>query len=107
VSGTPAEIVWNQGFFTTPPFAIPKGAKNVENANLFLNFVLQPAQQAAWSNLSYYGYVNTAAEPKVKPDVRARLPTASQNFGEQIQLDNDWWAKHQSEVSERLASFLA
>lgn len=106
VQDTQAEIVWNQGFFTTPPFAIPKGAKNAENANLFLNFVLEAKQQAAWSNLSYYGYVNTAAEPMVKPDVAKRLPTYGDNLSMQVQIDNDWWATHQGEVSERLATFL-
>jgi putative spermidine/putrescine transport system substrate-binding protein len=105
--GAKGKLEWNQGFYFLPPFSIPKGAKNIENAQRFINFILQPKQQAAWSNHSYYGYVNTKAGALVDPSITSDLPTAPQNFSKMIQVDAGWWATNLGAVQKRYDTWLA
>ena len=54
-------------FFDT--MAIPKDAKNVEGAHLFINYVLRPEVAAALTNKVFYANPNAASLPFVKKDV--------------------------------------
>ena len=59
-------------FFDT--MAIPKDAKNVKNAHLFINYILQPEVHAALTNKVFYANPNAASKKFVKKDV-AENPT--------------------------------
>ncbi len=59
-------------FFDT--MAIPKDAKNVKNAHLFINYILQPEVHASLSNKVFYANPNAASKKFVKKDV-AENPT--------------------------------
>jgi putrescine transport system substrate-binding protein len=54
-------------FFDT--MAIPKDAKNVDNAHLFINYILRPEVHAALTNKVFYANPNSASLKFVKPDV--------------------------------------
>jgi putrescine transport system substrate-binding protein len=54
-------------FFDT--MAIPKDAKNVENAHLFINYILRPEVHASLSNKVFYANPNAASLKFVKKDV--------------------------------------
>ncbi len=54
-------------FFDT--MAIPKDAKNVKNAHLFINYILRPEVAAALTNKVFYANPNSAALNFVKKDV--------------------------------------
>ena len=54
-------------FFDT--MAIPKDAKNVENAHLFINYILRPEVHASLTNKVYYANPNAASLKFVKKDV--------------------------------------
>ena len=54
-------------FFDT--MAIPKDAKNVENAHLFINYILRPEVHASLTNKVFYANPNAASLKFVKPDV--------------------------------------
>ncbi len=49
--------------------AIPKDAKNVANAHLFINYILRPEVAAALTNKVFYANPNTASLKFVKKDV--------------------------------------
>ncbi len=49
--------------------AILKDAKNVENAKLFLNFLMEPDNAALVSNYTRYGNAITGSEAKMDPDL--------------------------------------
>ena len=49
--------------------AIPKDAKNVANAHLFINYILRPEVAAALSNKVFYANPNSASLKFVKKDV--------------------------------------
>jgi putrescine transport system substrate-binding protein len=54
-------------FFDT--MAIPKDAKNVDNAHLFINYILRPEVAAALTNKVFYANPNKASLKLVKKDV--------------------------------------
>jgi putrescine transport system substrate-binding protein len=54
-------------FFDT--MAIPKDAKNVENAHLFINYVLRPEVHASLTNKVFYANPNAASLKFVQKDV--------------------------------------
>ncbi|MEI6760035.1 MAG: polyamine ABC transporter substrate-binding protein [Betaproteobacteria bacterium] len=54
-------------FFDT--LAIPKDAKNVENAHLFINYILRPEVHASLTNKVFYANPNAASLKFVKKDV--------------------------------------
>ena len=54
-------------FFDT--MAIPKDAKNVENAHLFINYILRPEVHASLTNKVFYANPNAASLKFVKKDV--------------------------------------
>ena len=49
--------------------AIPKDAKNVENAHLFINYILRPEVAAALTNKVFYANPNAASLKLVNKDV--------------------------------------
>jgi len=66
-------------FFDT--MAIPKDARNVKNAHLFINYILRPQVHAALTNQVFYGNPNAASKPFVKPEIAnnpAVFPPASE-----------------------------
>ena len=54
-------------FFDT--MAIPKDAKNVDNAHLFINYILRPEVHASLTNKVFYANPNSASLKFVKKDV--------------------------------------
>ena len=54
-------------FFDT--MAIPKDAKNVESAHLFINYILRPQVHASLTNKVFYANPNAASLPFVRKDV--------------------------------------
>ena len=54
-------------FFDT--MAIPKDAKNVENAHLFINYILRPEVHASLTNKVFYANPNSASLKFVKKEV--------------------------------------
>jgi putrescine transport system substrate-binding protein len=51
--------------------AIPKDARNVENAHRFIDYVMRPQVHAALTNTVFYGNPNTGSKPFVKPEIAA------------------------------------
>ena len=76
---TEAGIEMNLGYFvpkTGAPawfdvWAVPADAPNVENAHVFLNYMLRPEVIAAATNFTGYGNVNKAASEFVNPAILA------------------------------------
>ena len=67
--------------FWVDGWVIPADAKNVENAHLFLNYMMRPEVGAADSNYTWYATANKTAIPMIDEAVTsstAAFPTASQ-----------------------------
>ncbi len=99
--GAPVDIQWNEGMLTTDTWAVPKGAKNKENAMKFAAFITRPEPQARLSMLIPYGFVNKEAAELIPPDRLAILPTAPELLGKQFIRDVEWWSENNDDVAER------
>jgi spermidine/putrescine transport system substrate-binding protein len=70
------EHMWNGSFHRAQlnlwgdNFAVPKGAKHIENAKLFLNFMMDPKNAAEASNFTGYNNAITGSEQYLKDDLR-------------------------------------
>ncbi|MFK7753187.1 MAG: extracellular solute-binding protein [Sedimentitalea sp.] len=73
--GENAAQLWIDGWL------IPSDAKNVEDAHLFLNYMMRPEVGAADSNFTWYATANLTAKPMVDEEVLsspAAFPTSEQ-----------------------------
>jgi len=67
--------------FWVDGWVIPKDAKNIENAHLFLNYMMRPEVGAADSNFTWYATANKDAIPMIDEAVTsspAAFPTPAQ-----------------------------
>jgi putrescine transport system substrate-binding protein len=58
-------MLWFDGVF------IPAGAQHVDNAYLFLNYLMRPQVIADITNTLFYANANQASLPWVRPDIAA------------------------------------
>ncbi len=99
--GAPAGITWNEGMLATDVWAIPKGAKNAENAQKFTAFITMAIPQARLSMLIPYGFVNEKAAEYIPAERLAQLPTAPQYKDQMFERNVEWWVENRDAVLER------
>jgi putative spermidine/putrescine transport system substrate-binding protein len=99
--GAPVDFVWNQAMAFPMVLAIPKGAKNRDNAHRLISYMLQAENQARYGNIYYYGVANKRAYEKI-PAARGRmLTTFPENLPLQFVQDAEWWGKNAIAVNDR------
>ncbi len=105
-SGSPVEIAWSQGALKNDAWAVPKGAKNAENAMKFTAFITLPVTQARLSLLIPYGFVNSAAAKYLSPERLKVLPTAPSVRDELFVFNSQWWADNRDAVARKWSSWI-
>ena len=104
--GAPLAIEWNEAMLQTQYWAILKGAKNLENAQRFIEFACQPEIQASHAKHIPYGPTNRQAFKSIPADVAARLPSSPEQKAKAFLQNGKWWADHRAMVSERWSQWL-
>ncbi|MCU1689738.1 MAG: extracellular solute-binding protein family 1 [Pseudonocardiales bacterium] len=107
-AGQPVAIAWGGQVQSCDYLYIPKGAKNVENANKLIGYIVE--NQKAIGNFIAYGGVNPnatgldAASPWVK-----FLPTENEGTGKNapIVIDQAWWGKNRAATVEKISAWLS
>jgi len=92
-SGSPVAIEWNQAKLQIDFWVIPKGSKNVEAAQQFIEFATRAENQAKWAELFPYGPSNQNAFQHLSAETAAILPTAPENWAKVIVRNDDWYAE--------------
>ena len=105
-TGAKAAPVWKDGLLRTDVWAIPKGAKNKENAQKFSAFITMAVPQARISYLIPYGFVNRKAAALIPPDRLTQLPTAPETLSQMLIYNVGWWTDHRDEVLAKWNKFL-
>lgn len=90
--GGSISMTWNQGIMQYATWAVPKGAKNAENAMRFVAFSARPDRQAAYSRAIDYGPTNKRAYEHIPKDRALILPTAPDIGPKQVVQDYAWWS---------------
>jgi putative spermidine/putrescine transport system substrate-binding protein len=94
--GAPIDYVWNEALFENDYWAILKGAKNVNNAQKFIEFASRAENQAALAKLFIVGPMNKKAYELIPPERAKDLPTYPENLAKSVKLDKAWWADRNS-----------
>jgi putative spermidine/putrescine transport system substrate-binding protein len=92
-SGAPIDFEWDGGLAQVDYWAIPKGAKNYNNALKFIEFASRPEIQAALAKLQVLGPVNKKAFDFIPPDRAKQLPTYSENLAKEVFIQPGWWSE--------------
>jgi len=104
--GAPLAIEWNEAMLQTQYWSILKGAKNLENAQRFIEFACQPEIQASHAKHIPYGPTNRQAFKSIPADVAARLPSSPEHKAKAFLQNGKWWADNRATVSERWSQWL-
>ncbi len=105
-TGSPVDIVWNQGMLKNDSWAVPKGAANAVNAMKFTAFITLPVSQARLSSLIPYGFVNAEAAKYLSTARLKVLPTAPAIRDKLFVYDSAWWAANRDAVTRKWASWV-
>lgn len=106
LGGDPVNMEYGEGLYTISPWVVVKGAKNLKNAMLFLDFVARPEPQAALHSELIYGPTNPKALPLIKPEIAKLLPTDPENLKKTVLIDTEYWQAKEAEVTERFTAWL-
>jgi len=101
------KVVWTGGVYDFDAWAIPKGAKNAEEAKKFIAYSLKPEQQKIYSENIAYGPANTGAVPLLSADTLKNMPTTPENIKDQVQIDVKFWADFGESLEQRFNSWAA
>jgi putative spermidine/putrescine transport system substrate-binding protein len=101
------KVVWNGGIYDFDAWAIPKGAKNLEDAKKFIAFSIQPEQQKVFSSNIAYGPANSKAVALLTGEVKKDMPTTPENIANQVQIDVVFWADNSEQLEQRFNAWAA
>ncbi|WP_176516025.1 ABC transporter substrate-binding protein [Pseudomonas faucium] len=101
------KVVWNGGIYDFDAWAIPKGAKNKEEAEKFIAFSVKPEQQKTYSENIAYGPANSMAVPLLADAVKKDMPTTPENIANQVQIDVAFWADNSEQLEQRFNAWAA
>jgi putative spermidine/putrescine transport system substrate-binding protein len=105
--GVPLEIVWNEGLIAWNRLVVPKGARNKTEAMELINFIIQPEQQASFSNANRSAPANQAAFSMIKPDVAEEIATNPKFYSKLISLDElGYWGEHGDTLNKQFQAWL-
>jgi len=101
------KIVWDGQVPDFDLWAIPTGAKHVDEAYKFLAFASAAKTMAALPNYISYGPTNIDAFLSVSPAVLGDLPSAPQNTTNALYQDYYFWGDHGDDLRKRFNTWLA
>lgn len=105
-SGTPAELVWNQGLYSIEGWGLPKGGPKADAAREFVAFCASGKQQALYTDALSYGPTNLKAYDYIDPKRAKILPTAPTHLSKMVLSDENWWQKNRAKMTERFNEWL-
>ena len=100
-------IIWDGQIWDIDSWGIPKGSANLVKAMDFIAFATGSMPLAEQTKYITYGPARKSAMSLVDEATRGMLPTAPANMSAALQMDADWWATHQAEMSVAFEEWLA
>lgn len=105
--GVDITIVWDVTVTSINGFAVPKGSTNVDVAEDFMAFVMEPEQVAGITETLGTTPINLAAEPDLSEAAQQVEVYGEVNTGETVQQDINWYAENFDEATTALTNWLA
>jgi putative spermidine/putrescine transport system substrate-binding protein len=105
--GVPVELVWNGAHVGITMWGVAKGAPNRKPAWEFIQFAVQPKQQAEFCNRLYYAPTNPKAYEFIRPEIAKQMPTYPENAKRTVTANAEWEAANAAMLQERFTQWLA
>lgn len=99
--GADVNISWDQVIISADYFAIPKGAKNAEVAQHFMNYMTSAENQATMANTIAYAPVNPDAFGGINEEVKPWLSTNPENASKGFVINAAYWRDNLDALAER------
>jgi putative spermidine/putrescine transport system substrate-binding protein len=97
---------WDASVSDTEWWVVAKGAPHAQEAMKFINFAVQPEQQAELTRQIPYGPTNIDALKLLDPAVAKDLPSYPDNAKLGAVLNSQWWNENRDSVKERWNTFI-
>lgn len=97
----PVGLEWNQNIQSADFFSIPRGAKNADVAQYFMNYMTTPENQATMANTLAYSPVNPAAFSGIEDSIKPWLSTNPDNAKQGIVISGTYWQDRLEGLTER------
>jgi putative spermidine/putrescine transport system substrate-binding protein len=105
--GQPLAHIWDGQIYTYDYFVIPKGSPNKDQALTLMKYMLSAGPLSEQAKLIPYGPANKKAMAMLEPARVAEFPTAPANLKTAVATDNQFWAEHLEELTERFNAWAA
>lgn len=105
-AGVPLEVVYNQGYFTSQGWAIPKGSPQADVARDFIKFAAEAEREAEFAQAVLMGPMNPDAFEFINEDVGRTLPTHPNNISQMVEQDPKFWLENVDYASTRFDEWL-
>jgi putative spermidine/putrescine transport system substrate-binding protein len=97
---------WDAAVSDTEWWVVMKGAPHVQEAMKFINFAVQPEQQAELTRQIPYGPTNVDALKLLDPAVAKDLPSYPDNAKLGAVLNSEWWNENRESVKTRWNTYI-
>jgi putative spermidine/putrescine transport system substrate-binding protein len=105
VDGRNFGIGWNQNLYTLDSWVIMRGSPNRDRALDFLRFAGQAEVQAELPPRIPYGVTARGANALLHREVLQQLPTAPQNAGSALGIDDRFWLANLDRLTRRFEAW--
>ena len=97
--GAPLAIEWNQHMLQLQAYGIFKDAKNMEAAQLFIDYAMSPEANVGLGRELNYGPVNRKSFAMLPADIVAKLPGSPENMKRCFIQNAEWWDQNRAKVN--------
>ena len=97
--GAPVAIEWNQNMLSIQGYAVFKEAKNLKNAQLYVDYAMQAKAQVGMPKELNYGPTNTKVFDLLTAAEIANLPGNPENMTRCFLQDVTWWSDNRAKVN--------
>ncbi|MBO9354757.1 extracellular solute-binding protein [Bordetella petrii] len=99
--GAPVDLSWKQALMTVDFLAVPRNAKNRENAMKLIAWMNDPKRQAELAKVTGIGPGNALAMQYLTEEENSELASYHYQKGEMVLFDNAWWAENEQAMTQR------
>jgi len=97
--GAPVAIEWNQHMLQLQGYGIFKDAKNMKEAQLLVDYAMQPKAQLGLPKELAYGPTNRKTFAMLPPERVAMLPGSPEQMKRCFIQDAEWWDQNRAKVN--------
>ncbi len=103
----PLALVWPESIYALDYWAIPKGSKNTDLAQKFIQVASESKNLIHYSELMPYGPTTKESVQNLPPALAETLPSSEKNMEHALALDVDFWTDYGESLEQRYNAWVA